>query len=480
MVKKTLSLLAVALLLAMPLSSSAAGLTTMQMQAITSLLASFGVDSTTIANVQATLSGAAAPTPSTSTGSASSSSGSTTSSAGTTTSGIGSHISQCIVLNRTLSLGASGSDVSDLQQFLSDNGFYAGPVTGYFGDLTEKAIEALQSQHDIVATGTPRTTGFGALGPMTRDFLAGWCTDHAGAGSSSSANTSGGGDVVSSNVMTKIGINELGRVASGAVGTISGVAENVTTISVSVTEGTTTAYQNSAVPVSNGTWSVTLPVLPDGVYAVLANAGGNRAVSIATLVVGMASSSVVSSSGTEVPTQTVPPSGSDTSGGTSSESSNSSSSSSTSAGTSETVAPASISIRLNGSTGVVTIPSGGSVSVGWTAENASGCTIASQPASNLSGAIPTNAWAQLSGPLTANTVFTITCTGENGASVSKSATVNVTASTPTSSTGSGFTGVGSGGLVHIACPEIAYQCPNGQWVSPSGPSCTYACTSSSI
>jgi hypothetical protein len=62
-----------------------------------------------------------------------------------------------------LSLGSSGNDVTNLQNLLTQEGFYTGPVTGYFGPLTQAAVKAYQLKH-----GLPNT---GFVGPLTRAQL---------------------------------------------------------------------------------------------------------------------------------------------------------------------------------------------------------------------------------------------------------------------------------------------------------------------
>jgi peptidoglycan hydrolase-like protein with peptidoglycan-binding domain len=111
----------------------AAALTSAQISSIISLLQSFGADSTTIANVQASLSGG---TP-VSTGSS------------------GSSSSSCS-FTRDLTVGSSGSDVTCLQQALIAGG-YSVPAgaTGYFGSQTKSAVIAWQT-----AAGVSPTSGY--------------------------------------------------------------------------------------------------------------------------------------------------------------------------------------------------------------------------------------------------------------------------------------------------------------------------------
>ena len=71
-------------------------------------------------------------------------------------------------VNRPLDLRTTGDDVKNLQQVLKDAGYYNGPITGYFGTLTQKAIQALQSAKGIAKAGN---AGFGYVGPKTRAVL---------------------------------------------------------------------------------------------------------------------------------------------------------------------------------------------------------------------------------------------------------------------------------------------------------------------
>jgi peptidoglycan hydrolase-like protein with peptidoglycan-binding domain len=47
-------------------------------------------------------------------------------------------------LTRTLSKGMAGDDVADLQQRLTDLGFWPGPIDGYFGDETRRSVWAYE------------------------------------------------------------------------------------------------------------------------------------------------------------------------------------------------------------------------------------------------------------------------------------------------------------------------------------------------
>ncbi len=123
--------------------AQASSLNTTQVSAIVSLLQSFGADQTTIANVQASLTGKVTvmpisnpdpiPTPVQSTGS-------------------------CVELSRNLSLKSQGNDVTQLQQFLGVS------PTGYFGSITKLAVMNWQQTHGIPLVGI--------VGPATRAAMS--------------------------------------------------------------------------------------------------------------------------------------------------------------------------------------------------------------------------------------------------------------------------------------------------------------------
>lgn len=79
----------------------------------------------------------------------------------------------CVSLSRTLSLGASGKDVLSLQRYLSSDAsiYPEGTASGYFGALTERAVKRFQVKYGVVSSGSPSTTGYGAVGPRTRALL---------------------------------------------------------------------------------------------------------------------------------------------------------------------------------------------------------------------------------------------------------------------------------------------------------------------
>ena len=68
----------------------------------------------------------------------------------------------------------TSEQVKVLQTYLSqDSSIYPEAITsGYYGSLTQKAVENFQKKYGIVDSGTPSTTGFGLAGPGTRAKLS--------------------------------------------------------------------------------------------------------------------------------------------------------------------------------------------------------------------------------------------------------------------------------------------------------------------
>jgi peptidoglycan hydrolase-like protein with peptidoglycan-binding domain len=60
-------------------------------------------------------------------------------------------------------MGATGAEVTELQKALTASGFYTGPVSGYFGPLTQSAVKAFQTARGLAAVGN--------VGPQTRAAL---------------------------------------------------------------------------------------------------------------------------------------------------------------------------------------------------------------------------------------------------------------------------------------------------------------------
>jgi len=89
---------------------------------------------------------------------------------------------QCAAITHNMGLGdtdaTTGGDVTRLQQFLVASGLLTMPTGvsfGIFGPLTEVAVRQWQSEHGIVKSGRPDTTGFGYVGPRTMTALLQAC-----------------------------------------------------------------------------------------------------------------------------------------------------------------------------------------------------------------------------------------------------------------------------------------------------------------
>ncbi len=63
----------------------------------------------------------------------------------------------------TLRLGSRGDEVTALQNRLTVEGVYSGPITGYFGSLTQTAVKAYQLKKGLAQVGV--------VGPATREAL---------------------------------------------------------------------------------------------------------------------------------------------------------------------------------------------------------------------------------------------------------------------------------------------------------------------
>ncbi len=76
-------------------------------------------------------------------------------------------------IDTQLDFGETNNDVTNLQAFFKDNAsiYPEGLVTGYFGSLSRNAVQRFQVQKGIVTSGTAASTGFGRVGPSTRDAI---------------------------------------------------------------------------------------------------------------------------------------------------------------------------------------------------------------------------------------------------------------------------------------------------------------------
>ncbi len=173
----------------MPLSAHASSeLTEAQIQSVASLVASLGAGDTVVANVKIALRGGnlndflkqkeetrVSTTPG---GGQSSNNGNRPEEGGGFGTSAPSAFGQLV---RNLNKGDRGEEVSHLQRCLRVVGdFDFASTTSYFGEKTEAALRRLQAREGIASSGDPSTTGFGALGPKTRQLLMARCRGNGG------------------------------------------------------------------------------------------------------------------------------------------------------------------------------------------------------------------------------------------------------------------------------------------------------------
>ncbi|MEK7093432.1 MAG: peptidoglycan-binding protein [Patescibacteria group bacterium] len=98
----------------------------------------------------------------------------------------------CPAFKRVLMYGVSGDDVVQLQKFLASQGLLSNDsATGFFGRVTEAAVQKLQAANGIVSSGDRATTGWGLVGPGTRAWLLKRCGGGGGNQNFSASPTSG-------------------------------------------------------------------------------------------------------------------------------------------------------------------------------------------------------------------------------------------------------------------------------------------------
>ena len=117
-------------------AAQAASLSSTQVEAILSLLQSFGADQSVINNVSVALGGSPATN------------------------------QTCVDLSSNLTLGSTGSDVTNLQNYLTNKSYFSGAATGYYGYVTAGAVGQLQLSLGVVSS--QNDTAYGIMGPRTR------------------------------------------------------------------------------------------------------------------------------------------------------------------------------------------------------------------------------------------------------------------------------------------------------------------------
>lgn len=68
-------------------------------------------------------------------------------------------------------LNHQGPHVTQLQQMLTADGVFLGPITGRYDQATILAVQAFQRKYGLLSSGSPETNGYGFAGPVTRAKL---------------------------------------------------------------------------------------------------------------------------------------------------------------------------------------------------------------------------------------------------------------------------------------------------------------------
>ena len=182
--------------------------------------------------------------------------------------------SSCPLVGRSLKSGVSGDDVLRLQQFLArDPSIYPeGIVSGYYGALTQAAVQRWQVKYNIVSSGTPATTGYGVVGPRTAAAIALLCTTGSYGGVPGPSTPTVGGFItvspISGNAPLPVNVTATVNTVSSCGGAI-----------YSLDFGDNTTIQEIPVPPGNcGTLNQTYPHTYQygGTYQIKLSAGGHQ------------------------------------------------------------------------------------------------------------------------------------------------------------------------------------------------------------
>ena len=379
---KVLASLAALAILAVPAAASASALSDLQAK-LQSLLSQVSAVQAQISTLQE--SQAAAPAPATS----------------------GALLPYCLSLTHTLSNGSTdqttAGEVTKLQQLLAEmpSLYPEGLITGYFGPATARAVARLQQAAGIVPSAT--AAGAGTVGLATRLALSQSCATSSSASPAASSPVQTG--------FAFISIDQPSLLSLSATPTLTGEAQNVATVAISVDAGTFISYENDSVSVVGGAWSATTSTLANGAYKVTVRSPKGNALAAGYLIVS-ASAAAPGAAATSSPSDSVSDSPYLNSG-------------SGSPPPPPPSSPPTVSMSVNGSAHGATVGSGGKALIAWSSGSASACAISSDNPSVLSGVVPTASAGSSTGALTQTTMFTIVCTGTGGAPASSSVTVTV-------------------------------------------------------
>ena len=184
----------------------------------------------------------------------------------------GAHYSAaCPLLGRSLYRGMSGDDVLRLQKFLAlDSAIYPEAIfSGYYGALTERAVQRWQVKYRIVSSGA----GYGVAGPRTAAAMSILCTT----GSYNGIPGPGGGTPTVGGFITVSPISGAAPLAVNVTATVN-TTNSCSGAIYSLDFGDNTTIQQ--IPVSAGSCSQFNQTYPHtyqygGTYAVTLSAGGH-------------------------------------------------------------------------------------------------------------------------------------------------------------------------------------------------------------
>ncbi len=148
-------------------------------------------------------------------------------------------ITACLKTNRQMRRGHKGESVRVLQQFLAQQGVYSADlITGYFGPATERGVQAWQARSGIVSSGTPTTTGYGRVGPITLRAMQAGCPGGVYTGPSGSLVDTGASSAVAAPAPKRVPVERY----SLSLSATRGIAPMSVTAKFTIEGSTCTSY----------------------------------------------------------------------------------------------------------------------------------------------------------------------------------------------------------------------------------------------
>lgn len=170
----------------------------------------------------------------------------------------GGATSSCVNLSSNLTLGSSGNDITNLQNYLIAKGdLAAGNNTGYYGYITTSAVGQLQLSLGIVSSSND--SAYGIMGPRTRAAVGCSGLNNPSPTPTPVSNPQPTATIDQSSLTTTTGGKD------AALATITGSAYNVSQLQANL-DGADGGAQNATV--INNHWSVTFPSVFPGMYTV--------------------------------------------------------------------------------------------------------------------------------------------------------------------------------------------------------------------